>query len=77
MSKHDELTTSEIVAQAMKQWEAISGVARDQSSFRLGDWDVRQMNEALDRALELDPEGTTAYLLLECFFREYLEGFGG
>lgn len=66
-------TTAEIVAEALDQWVALTGVKQDQTSFRMGDMDVYSMNEVMKEAMVLDPEGTTTYLLLECFLRDYLE----
>jgi len=68
-----DLPTIDIVQSALKRWEDLTGVSTDSKGFTLGDWDVRQMNEAMAQANELDPEGTTAYLMLECFLRYYLE----
>ena len=66
-------TTAEIVVEALDQWVALTGVTQDQTNFRMGDMDVYSMNEVMKKAMELDPEGTTTYLLLECFLRDYLE----
>jgi len=73
MSELDTLPTAKIVERALEMWSKLTGVTRDQTTFRMGDLDVRNMNEIMDDAQRLDPEGTTAYLLLECFLREYLE----
>jgi len=69
----EKSTTAEIVAEALDQWVALTGVSQDQTTFRMGDMDVYSMNEVMKKAMELDPEGTTTYLLLECFLRDYLE----
>lgn len=66
-------TTADIVAEALDQWVALTGVKQDQTRFTMGDMDVHSMNEVMKEAMELDPEGTTTYLLLECFLRDYLE----
>jgi hypothetical protein len=64
---------ADIVKLAQDKWVALTGVAREQRSFTMGDLDVRSMNEIMDDATRLDPEGTTTYLLLETFLREFLE----
>lgn len=70
---HDMRPTRQVVEDAIGQWEALTGVKRDASSFTFGTLSVAGMNKMLDEALELDPEGTTGYLLLECFLRYFLE----
>lgn len=76
LSKEDlhTLPTDEIMKHALDMWSDLTGVSTDQTSFRMGDMDVRYMNQVMDEMLKMEPEGTTAYLLLECFLREYLEG---
>ena len=73
MNKSEPQSTSDIVSKALDQWVELTGVAMDQRSFSLGDLSIHSMNEILQKAQTLDPEGTTAYLLIECFLREYLE----
>lgn len=65
--------TREIFEDARQKWDTLTGVSQQQTTFRLGDLDVRSMNESLDSAIELEPEGTTAFLLLECFLRAHLQ----
>lgn len=72
-TRFDDRPVSDIVANAVTQWEALTGVTREQSTFSFGGLGVHSMNKMLDEALALDPEGTTAYLLLEVFLRFYLE----
>jgi hypothetical protein len=73
MSDLDALPTSQVVEHAITLWEKLTGVSAESDGFTLADWDVRQMNQSMANANKLDPEGTTAYLLLECFLRYYLE----
>ena len=67
------LETAEIVKIALGKWEDLTGIRTDETSFRMRDLDVRDMNKIMVEALKLDPQGTTTYLLLECFLRRYLE----
>ena len=69
----DDRAVSEIVADAVARWEGLTGVSIDETRFSLGALSLRRMNEMLREALKLDPEGTTAYLLLEVFLRFFLE----
>lgn len=66
------MTTSEIVDQAGAAWEDLTGSSFGLQSLSYRDWDLRSMNLAMNEALKLDPEGTTTYLLLECFLRAWL-----
>ena len=64
---------SEILEKALDQWEKITGAKLGESSFQIGNFDLSSMNRTLKQSLELDPEGVTTYLMLECFLRRYLE----
>lgn len=69
----DSIKTSQIVTTAIGKWEELTGMKMDTRSFSYGELDVSDMNRVLRKSIELDPEGVTAYLLLECFLRRYLE----
>ncbi len=62
-----------IVDAALPRWHDLTGVHPDQTRFTLGDMDVRDMNDAIEKALNLEESGETACFLLECFLRLYLE----
>lgn len=66
-------TIAEIVQHAQEKWEALTGISSNRTSFKLGDLDAVSMARNLEEANKLDPEGTTAYFLLECFLRYHLE----
>ncbi len=62
-----------VVEAALPKWHDLTGVLPEQTRFTLGDMDVRSMNEAVSKALDLDEDGLTSCVLLECFLRSYLE----
>ena len=62
-----------LVDQALPMWEDLTGVSMDQTSWKLGELDVEQMNRMIKKALKLEEDGTTAYFLLECCLRHHLE----
>ena len=66
------LTTAEIVAMALRGWEDLTGVTMSKDRWRYNDWDLGAMNAEMRSSLALEPEGTTTYLLLECFLRAWL-----
>ncbi|MBW3243305.1 hypothetical protein KUV57_11415 [Epibacterium sp. DP7N7-1] len=70
---YDDRPILEILGDAVSRWEALTGVSLDGGGFSFGGLGVGSMNHMLKEALELDPEGTTAYLLLEVFLRVFLE----
>lgn len=63
----------EIVAFALNKWSELTGINASDISFRIGDLGIREMNRMMQKVLELEPEGTTAFMMLEVFLREYLE----
>lgn len=69
----DDRPVREIVGDAVSRWEALTGVRMDETGYSFGTLGIGGMNRMLKEALDLDPEGTTAYLLLEVFLRFYLE----
>ncbi|ETX13654.1 hypothetical protein OCH239_09315 [Roseivivax halodurans JCM 10272] len=69
----DDRPIRDIFEDAVSRWEALTGVRRNETRFTLGSLGISEMNRMLDEALKLDPEGTTAYLLLEVFLRLFLE----
>lgn len=68
----ESLSIAEIVVKASAAWEELTGVSRDATSWRHADWDLRSMNVEMNDMMRLEPEGTTTYLLLECFLRAWL-----
>lgn len=70
----ETMSTHDIVALAFEKWQALTGVSTEQTRFSMRDWNISNMNREVQECLALDPTGTTSYLILECFLREYLEG---
>ena len=70
---YDDRPILDILGDAVSQWEDLTGVSIDEGGFSFGGLGVGSMNRMLKEALKLDPEGTTAYLLLEVFLRVFLE----
>lgn len=72
-----DLSLNEILGMAMPRWEDLTGVKVDQTRFTFGDLDIRSMNETMAKMRELEPDGTTAFMLLEIFLRSSPEGSFG
>ncbi|MXX91097.1 MAG: hypothetical protein F4213_05680 [Boseongicola sp. SB0677_bin_26] len=62
-----------LVDQALPKWHDLTGVMPDQTQWKIGEFDIEQMNRAVMKALKMEPDGITAYFLLECFLRHHLE----
>ncbi len=73
MTERPPTTAETSINAALEQWVALTGVDLNATRWSFGQWDIRSMNEELKETLSLDPSGTTTYLLLECFLREYLQ----
>jgi len=67
----DDRPVRAVVDDALAAWHDLTAPAGP--STRLGDWDLRAMNAEMEEALRLEPDGTTAYMLLEIFLRDYLD----
>jgi hypothetical protein len=66
-------STREILDDAISLWTDLTGGPDAGRSFSYGELSVGAMNDMLHEALELDPDGATAYMMLEVFLREFLE----
>lgn len=58
--------------QALNLWREITGVDPSATSIRLADWHLRETLDELQEAVDLDPTGVTANLLLAYFVNAYL-----
>ncbi|HBO5516209.1 TPA: hypothetical protein L4559_005137 [Pseudomonas aeruginosa] len=67
MTKHERLV------EALNLWVAVTGFDEYRQSFRLSEWAVKSMSEAIKEALELDETNITGFLLLSYFSRHFIE----
>lgn len=72
MAESCENGTQATIKKALDLWVSLTGVDLDATRWSFRDWTVATMNDELVETLRLDPEGSTTFLLLECFLREYL-----
>lgn len=70
---YDDRPIRAILEDAIVMWEELTGVRLDQNAFTFGNLDLRTMNEMLKEAIRRDEGGATAYMMLECFLRYFLE----
>lgn len=64
---------SETMRQALALWRETTGIHAGQTSFRLGEWEIRKTFELLDEAIALDPTEVTAMLLFDYFLDNFLQ----
>lgn len=65
-------TCNDLMRDALDLWQKVTGVDPTARGGTLGDWDIRKTYEQINEAVELDPSGVTAILLVAYFANDYL-----